>query len=88
MCSVSRPQSGGGRGNGDPLILYSNRVLPFFVLAMTITLRILQETNSGNFPFLLLLPFQRANRRLLVNALTGAHLSLLSRNASSVKYLI
>jgi len=38
--------------------------------------------------FLLLLPFQRANRRLLVNALTGAHLSLLSRNASSIKYLI
>ena len=32
--------------------------------------------------FLLLLPFWRANRRLIVNALTGAHLSLISGNAS------
>ena len=36
--------------------------------------------------FLLLLPFQRANRRLIVNALTRAHLSLVSRNANSCKY--
>ena len=33
--------------------------------------------------FLLFLPFQRANKRLIVNALTGAHLSLGSRNANS-----
>ena len=32
--------------------------------------------------FLLLLPFWRANRRLIVNALTGAHLSLISGNAN------
>ena len=32
--------------------------------------------------FLLLLPFWRANRRLIVNALTGAHLSLVSGNAN------
>ena len=31
--------------------------------------------------FLLLLPFQRANRRLVVNSSTGAHLSLVSGNA-------
>jgi len=31
--------------------------------------------------FLLLLPFQRANRRLVVNSLTGAHLPLASGNA-------
>ena len=34
----------------DPLILYSNRVLPLFVLAMTITLRCLQETKTGYLP--------------------------------------
>ena len=33
--------------------------------------------------FLLLLPFWRANRRLIVNALTGAHLSHVSGNANS-----
>ena len=32
--------------------------------------------------FLLLLPFWRAKRRLMVNALTGAHLSLVSANAN------
>ena len=32
--------------------------------------------------FLLLLPFQRANRRLIVNSSTGAHLSLVSGNAN------
>ena len=32
--------------------------------------------------FLLLLPFQRANRRLIVNASTGAHLSLVSGNVN------
>ena len=35
--------------------------------------------------FLLSLPFQMVNRRLIVNALTGAHLSLISRNANSYK---
>ena len=32
--------------------------------------------------FLLLLPFQRANRRLTVNSSSGAHLSLVSGNAN------
>ena len=36
--------------------------------------------------FLLLLPFWRANRRLVVNTLTGAHLCLVSENANSFKY--
>ena len=36
--------------------------------------------------FLLLLPFWRANRRLVVNTLTGAHLCLFSENANSFKY--
>ena len=33
--------------------------------------------------FLLLHPFWRSNKRLIVNALTGAHLSLVSGNANS-----
>ena len=36
--------------------------------------------------FLLLLPFQRANRRLIVNAWTGACLSLVSGNANSCRH--
>ena len=37
-------------GTGDPLILYSNRVSPLWVFTVTITLRCLQETNTGYFP--------------------------------------
>ena len=81
MCGyLSCPKS---EGSGGPLILYLNTVLPLFVLAvtttliivMTITLKCLQETNTGCSPCLLLLPFQTATRRLLVIASTGAHLS-------------
>ena len=36
--------------------------------------------------FLLLTSFQMVNRRLVVNALTRAHLSLISRNANSCNY--
>ena len=81
-------------GSADPLLLYSNRVLPLFVLAfgitlsiaLSITLRCLQETKTGLFAlFLLLLPFQRPNRRLIVNASTRAHLSLVLSNANSHK---
>lgn len=32
------------------------------------------------------LPFWRANRRLIINALTGAHLPLVAENATSSKY--
>ena len=38
------------QGSGDLLVLYSNGSLPFFVLAMTITLRCLQKTNTGYLP--------------------------------------
>ena len=61
----------------DPLILYSNRVLPLFVLAMTVTLSCLQEAKNWLFTlFLLLLLFERANTRLIVNVLTVVHLCL------------
>ena len=39
-----------GEGSGDPLILYSNSVLPLFVLAKMIMLRCLQETKTGYLP--------------------------------------
>ena len=48
-------------------------------------LQCLQEKHWLFTLFLLLLTFWRANRRLIVNALTGAHLSLVSRNANSSK---
>ena len=49
ICSVSLvPKEVGSQ---DPLILYSNRVLPLFVLAMAITLRCLQERNTGFLPY-------------------------------------
>ena len=58
-------------------MLYSNRVLPLFVLAMTVTLSCLQEAKNWLFTlFLLLLLFQRANTRLIVNVLTVVHLCL------------
>jgi len=41
-----------GRGSRDPLILYSNKVLPLFVFLMTITLQCLQEINTGYLPCL------------------------------------
>ena len=69
-----------------PLILYSNRVLLLFVLTMGITLRSLQDKHWLFILFLLLLPFQRANRMLTVNFSTGARLLLVSGNAKSCKY--
>ena len=52
------PLSHKGGGIGEPLILYSNRVFPLFVLAMiitltiavTITLRSLLEAKTGYVP--------------------------------------
>ena len=66
-------------GSGDPLILYPNRILPFFVLAKTIILRIFTRQRPTIYP-VSVVPFWWANR-LTVNALTGAHLSLVSGNA-------
>ena len=71
----------------DPLILYLNRVLPLLVLAMTIAVTITLRDKHWLFTlFLLLFPFQRANKRLIKNALTGAHLSLVSVTLTVVKY--
>ena len=70
------------RGSRDLLIFYSNRVLPFFVLAILSPWLLL---------WLLLLPFWRANRRLIVNSSTGAHLSGVSGKANRrlvFKYVI
>ena len=90
------------KGSGDFSIFHSNMVLPLFVfamittltiamtitltIAMTITLRYLQETKTGYSLFLLLLPFQRANRKLIINALTGAYLSPVLGNTKNYKY--
>ena len=77
MSPLPRAGSGSGSGSGsgvgggipDLLILYSDKVLPLFVPAMTVVLRRPQETKPGYLTlFLLLLPFRRANRRLIVNA--------------------
>ena len=48
-----------------------------------ITSRSLQDKHWLFILFLLLLPFRRANRRLIVNSSTGAHLLLVSGNAKS-----
>ena len=71
----------GGEGRGDHLILYSSRILSLFVLAMTIKVFIRDQHWLFTL-FLLLLPFQRANRRLIINDSTGAHLALVSGNVN------
>ena len=89
MCSVSFvPKEGGSRSlnrslkQGFPLFVLAMAIT--LTIAMIITLRCIQETNAAYYTlFLLLLPFWRANRRLIVNALTGAHLSLVSGNADN-----
>ena len=52
------------------------RVLPIFDLATTLTFSVYKR-NTGYLPFLLLLTFRRPNRRPIVNAFMGAHLSRL-----------
>ena len=83
------------RGEGDPLILYSNRILPLFVLTLTNCLDYCHDSYLEVFTrdkhwvftlFLLLLPSWMANRKLIVNDLTGAHLSPISENAYSSMY--
>ena len=49
LCRVSLVLKRVGKEN--PLILYSNRVLPLFVLAMIINLRCSQETKTGCLPY-------------------------------------
>ena len=69
------------REKGDPLIIYIDRVLPLFVLAMTIPLRCWQDSNTGYLPCCYNFHFSGVNRRPAVNASIGAHLSLVSENA-------
>ena len=73
MCSVSF--------RGEWRTLNFTQSLPLFVLAMTYLKVFIRDKHWLFTLFLLLLPFWRANRRLIVNALTGAHLSLVSGNA-------
>ena len=75
-CAVS-PLFQKKEGSGDPLILCPNRILPFFVLATTILLRIFTRQRLPIDP-VSVVPFWRANR-LTVNALTGAHLFCLRK---------
>ena len=83
-CVVS-PLSQKGE-NRDLLSLYSNRALPPLCPCHAYFLKVFTRNEHWLFIlFLLLLPFWRANRRPIVNALTGAHLSL-SENANSCKY--
>ena len=70
-------------GPGHPLILYSDRVLPLLCPYHDYYLKLFTSDKHWLFTlFLLLFPFGRTNRRLIVNALTGAHLSLVSENAN------
>ena len=67
----------------DPLILYSNRVLPLCPW-YDYSLKVFTRDEHWLFTLLLLLvPFQRVNKRLTVNGLTGAHPSLVSGNVNT-----
>ena len=94
MCSVSCPQKGGNGAPFNPLLEQGFAPLcpcrdHYLDYCHDCYLKVFTRDKHWLLTlFLLLFPFQRANRRLLVNALTGAHLSLVSRNASSIKYLI
>ena len=67
----------------DPLILYSNRVLPLCPW-YDYSLKVFTRDKHWLFTLLLLLvPFRRVNKRLTVNGLTGAHPSLVSGNVNT-----
>ena len=70
-CVVFPLSQKGVERRGDLLIFYSSRISSLFVLAMTIKVFI-RDKHWLFTLFLLLLPFQRANRKLIVNASTGA----------------
>ena len=93
-------ENGAGRRSRDPLILYSNKILPFLVIAMTVTLtiamtvtlRCLQETKTG---YLFIYSSQKVSLFLLLLlfwranrrlTILGVHLSLVSENANSCKF--
>ena len=85
MCSVSLvPKSMGGWsgvGSGDPLILYPNKVFSPLCPCHDYYLKVFTSDKDWLLTlFLLLLPVQRANMRLTVNILIGAHITLVSGN--------
>ena len=79
-CLVSSLSQKRGRRSLNSLL----RVLPLplFVLAMIVSLRCLQEVETGYLPCFCCYIHLEANRRLTVNASTGAHLTLISGNAN------
>ena len=82
-CNLSLvPREGGVE---IPLILCSNKVFPLCPCHDYYTKVFTRDQHWLFTLFLLLLPFQRANRKLIVNALIGAHLTLISRNAVSIQ---
>ena len=78
MCSVSF--------KGEWSTLNFTQSFPLFVLATTYLKVFIRDKHWLFTLFLLLLPFWRENRRLIVNVLTRAYLSLISENAGSFKY--
>lgn len=86
MCSFSLVPKDGRVRPLNPLLKGFCPSILAMIVTLTIAMTIALKVFAGCLPFLLLLPFQRANRELIVNALTGAHLSIVSRNADSFKY--
>ena len=81
MCSVSLvPKGGGGRGDLNPL--FKQDFVPLCPCHDYYFKVFIRDKHWLFIIFLLLLPFQRANRRLIVNASTGAHLWLVSGNVN------
>ena len=80
MCTALLSQKSGGRRFLNPLCKQNFGPL---CLCHDYYLKVFTRGKHWLFTlFLLLLPFQRANRRLTVNASTGAHLSFVSGNAN------
>ena len=91
LCTCQSPLSQTGE-SGDPSVLHADRILPPLSLPWLLPW-LLPELSESTWDkdwsltlFLLLLLFWRANRRLIVNSSTGAHLSLVSGNVNSSKY--
>ena len=75
-----------GGGVGGRLNALLKQGFALFVLAMTYLKVFIRDKHWLFTLSLLLLPFWRENRRLIVNVLARAYLSLISENANSFKY--